>query len=78
MEESKNESEKKELKAKKVSLIVKIIAIAFLVICSILKWLNIFTNATIYEICMVAGTMSAIFGDISINTALDKFLKKEE
>ena len=78
MEESKNESEKKELKAKKVSLIVKIIAIAFLVICSILKWLNIFTNATIYEICMVAGTMSAIFGDISINTALDKFKKKEE
>ena len=78
MEESKNESEKKELKAKKVSLIVKIIAIAFLVICSILKWLNIFTNATIYEICMVAGTMSAIFGDISINTALDKFKKSEE
>jgi hypothetical protein len=78
MEESKNESEKKELKAKKVSLIVKIIAIAFLVICSILKWLNIFTNATIYEICMVAGTMSAIFGDISINTALDKFRKSEE
>ena len=78
MEESKNESEKKELKVKKVSLIVKIIAIAFLVICSILKWLNIFTNATIYEICMVAGTMSAIFGDISINTALDKFKKSEE
>lgn len=78
MEESKNESEKKELKAKKVSLVVKIIAIAFLVICSILKWLNIFTNATIYEICMVAGTMSAIFGDISINTALDKFRKSEE
>lgn len=75
---AEEKTEGKELKAKKVSLIVKIIAIAFLVICSILKWLNIFTNATIYEICMVAGTMSAIFGDISINTALDKFKKGEE
>ena len=70
--------ETKDKKAKKVSLIVKIVAITFLVVCSILKWLNIFTNATIYEICMVAGTMSAIFGDISINTALDKFKKGGE
>ena len=68
--------EKKELKAKKVSLIVKIVSVAFLVICSILKWMGIFPNATIYEICMVAGTMSAIFGDISINTAIDKFKKE--
>ena len=71
------EKTEKELKAKKVSLIVKIVAIIFLVVCSILKWLGIFNNATIYEICMVAGTMSAIFGDISINTALDKFKKGE-
>jgi len=75
---SEEKTEGKELKAKKVSLIVKIVAIAFLVICSVLKWVNIFTNATIYEICMVAGTMSAIFGDISINTALDKFKKGDE
>jgi hypothetical protein len=27
---------------------------------------------------MVAGTMSAIFGDISVNTAIDKFTKREE
>ncbi len=72
------EKTEKELKAKKVSLIVKIVAIIFLVICSVMKWLGIFGNATIYEICMVAGTMSAIFGDISINTALDKFKKVEE
>lgn len=75
MAEQKTE---KELKAKKVSLIVKIVAIIFLVVCSVLKWLGIFNNATIYEICMVAGTMSAIFGDISINTALDKFKKGDE
>lgn len=71
------EKTEKDLKAKKVSLIVKIVAIAFLVICSILKWVGVFTNATIYEICLVAGTMSAVFGDISINTALDKFKKGE-
>lgn len=75
---AEEKAEGKELKAKKVSLIVKIVAITFLVICSILKWVNIFTNATIYEICMVAGTMSAIFGDISINTALDKFKRGNE
>lgn len=74
---AEEKTEGKELKAKKVSLIVKIVAIAFLVICSVLKWVGIFTNATIYEICMVAGTMSAIFGDVSINTALDKFKKGE-
>jgi uncharacterized membrane protein len=72
------EKTEKELKAKKVSLIVKIVAIIFLVVCSILKWVGIFTNATIYEICMVAGTMSAIFGDISVNTAIDKFTQREE
>lgn len=65
------------LKAKKVSLVVKITAITFLVVCSVLKWVGIFPNATIYEICMVAGTMAAIFGDVSINTALDKFKKGE-
>lgn len=72
------EKTEKELKAKKVSLIVKIVAIIFLVVCSILKWVGFFTNVTIYEICMVAGTMSAIFGDISVNTAIDKFTKREE
>lgn len=78
MEENKVEEnpEKKELKAKKVSLIVKIIAVLFLVVCSVLKWVGLFPNATIYEICMVAGTMAAIFGDISINTAIDKFKKE--
>ena len=75
---AEEKTEGKELKAKKVSLIVKIVAIIFLVVCSVLKWLGIFNNATIYEICTAAGTMSAIFGDISINTALDKFKKGDE
>lgn len=74
---AEEKTEEKDLKAKKVSLIVKIVSVIFLIICSVLKWVGVFTNATIYEICLVAGTMSAVFGDISINTALDKFKKGE-
>lgn len=77
MEEKKTE-EKKELKAKQVSIVIKIVAVIFLVVCSVLMWLGIFPNATIPEICMVAGTIAAIFGDVSINTAIDKFKKTEE
>ena len=66
-----------ELKARTVSLIVKIGAVIFIVAGAVLKWLGIFPNATISEICIVGGTITAIFGDVSINTALDKFTKKE-
>ena len=75
---SEEKTEGKELKAKKVSLIVKIISVIFLIVCSVLKWVGVFTNVTVYEICLVAGTMSAVFGDVSINTALDKFKKGDE
>lgn len=64
------------MKAKTVSIIVKIFAVAFICTGSVFKWLNIFPNATISEICIVGGTIGAIFGDVSINTALDKFTKK--
>lgn len=67
-----------ELKAKKVSLFIKIFAVLFICAGAVLKWLNIFPNATISEICIVGGTIGAIFGDVSINTAIDKFTKKGE
>lgn len=67
-----------ELKAKTVSLVIKIFVIVFVTVCSILKWCNIFPNCEIKEVCLVAGTIAAIFGDVSINTALDKFTKKVE
>ena len=70
--------EKKELKAKKVSLIVKIVIVIFMVVCAVLKWLGIFQNCEIKEICFIGATVGAIFGDISINTALDKFKKGDE
>lgn len=67
-----------EPKAKTVSLIIKIVAVIFVISCAVLKWVDVFTNATISEICIVAGTMAAIFGDVSVNTAIDKFTKKNK
>lgn len=67
-----------ELKAKKVSLIVKIVAVVFIIVCAVLKWLGIFQNCEIKEICIIGATVGAIFGDVSINTALDKFKKGGE
>lgn len=74
---AEEKTETKELKAKKVSLIIKIVAVVYLIVFSVLKWTGILPNATIYEICVVAGMITAIFGDVSINTALDKFKKGE-
>lgn len=75
MEEVK---EKKEIKAKDVSLIVKIFAVVFIVAMATLKWCNIFNNCEIKEICLIGGVIGAIFGDISLNTTLDKFTKRNE
>ena len=66
-----------ELKAKSTSLIIKIVDVVFICVCAVLKWKGILQNATITEICIVGGTIGAVFGDVSINTALDKFTKKE-
>ena len=71
-------TEEKEVKAKTVSLIVKIIDVIFITVCAVLKWKGVFENATIPEICMIGGVIVAIFGDISVNTALDKFTNKRE
>lgn len=71
-------AEKKEVKAKTISLIVKIIDVIFIIVCAVLKWKGVFENATIPEICMIGGVIGAVFGDISINTAIDKFTKKGE
>ena len=66
------------MKAKIVSLIVKIISVVFMVVCSVLKWTGKFNaeNIIIGEICAIGGVIGAVFGDISINTAIDKFVKK--
>ena len=71
------EEKTKAVKARTVSLIVKIVDVVFIIVCAVLKWKGVFENATIPEICMIGGVIGAVFGDISINTAIDKFTKKE-
>lgn len=65
------------MKAKTVSLIAKITAGAILLTGAVLKWLGIFTNCDIKELCTVAGTLAALFVTVDTNIALDKFTRKE-
>ena len=69
--------EEKGIKAKTISLIGKIIGGAIILIGFILKAFDIW-NCEVKEICFIGATVGAIFGDISINTALDKFKKGGE
>ena len=66
------------MKAKDASLGAKITAGAILLIGAVLKWLGIFTNCEISELCKVAGTLAALFVTVDTNIALDKFTKKSE
>lgn len=75
MEETKTE-EKKELKAKKVSLFGKIIAGVILLVGFVLKCLHIF-DCEVDELIKVSFAILAICAPIDINISLDKFLKKE-
>ena len=61
------------MKAKDASLIAKIVAGAVLLIGAVLKWLGIFTQCEISELCTVAGTLAALFITVDTNIALDKF-----
>lgn len=74
--EEKTEMEKKELKAKKVSLVGKIISITILLVGFVLKCLNIF-DCAVDDLIKVAFAILAICAPIDINISLDKFLKRE-
>lgn len=68
--------EKKELKAKKVSLVGKIIAGIIILVGFILKCLHIF-DCEVDDLIKVGFSILAICAPIDINISLDKFLKKE-
>lgn len=74
--EAKTENEKKDLKAKKVSLVGKIISITILLVGFVLKCLNIF-DCAVDDLIKVAFAILAICAPIDINISLDKFLKRE-
>lgn len=66
------------MKAKTVSLIAKITAGAILLVGAVLKWLGIFPNCEISELCTVAGTLAALFITVDTNIALDKFRTRKD
>lgn len=65
-----------EVKAKDVSLIAKIVAGVIVIAGAVLKWLNIFSNCNINELCIVGFTVMGLFGTVDLNIALDKFTGK--
>lgn len=68
----------KEVKAKNVSLIAKIVAGAVVLVGAVLKWLGIFSDCNINELCTVGFTLMGLFGTVDLNIALDKFTKSKE
>ena len=65
--------QKKELKAKTASLAAKIIAVLVVLVGAVLKWLGIFENCTINELCAVGFTIMGIFGTVDLNLLAEKF-----
>ena len=76
MEEKETTENKKELKAKKVSLVGKIIAGVILLIGFVLKCLHVF-DCEVDDLIKVSFSILAICAPIDFNISLDKFLKKE-
>lgn len=68
-----SETEKKELKAKTCSLIAKIVGALIVLVGAILKWLNIFSNCEINELCVVGFTIMGVFGTVDLNLLAEKF-----
>lgn len=69
------EEEKKELKAKTVSLVAKIVGSSVVLVGAVLKWLGIFTACEINELCVVGFTVMGIFGTVDLNLLAEKFAR---
>lgn len=72
--EEVEETEKKELKAKKVSLVSKIISGILLVTMFILKCFNII-NCDVNELIKVCFALAVLWATVDLNITLDKFIK---
>lgn len=71
------EKEKKELKAKTLSKIFKIVSAAGIVICSVVKWLGFFPEASISDIILAWIAVYGVgAGTIDANIIIDKFKKQ--
>lgn len=68
------ESTKKELAAKTISKIFKFVSTIGIVVCAVLKWLNVMPNAAISEICVMWACVYGLgAGTIDLNIMFDKF-----
>lgn len=65
--------EKKELKAKTVSLVAKITGAAVVLVGAVLKWVGVFQNCEINELCIVGFSIMGIFGTVDLNLLAEKF-----
>ena len=65
-------TEKKELKAKTASLIAKIVGALVVLVGAVLKWLGIFQNCEINELCIVGFSVMGIFGTVDLNLLAEK------
>lgn len=65
--------EKKELKAKTVSLVAKITGAAVVLVGAVLKWVGVFQNCEINELCVVGFSVMGIFGTVDLNLLAEKF-----
>ena len=69
------ENEKKKLTAKRISKFFKFVSTIGIVICAVLKWLDVMPNATIGEICMMWACVYGLgAGTIDLNIMFDKFV----
>lgn len=72
--DEQTEVEEKKLTAKKISKAFKFIAPAGAIICAVLLWVGVFTNATIGEICALWATVYGLgAGTIDANIIIDKY-----
>ena len=70
--------EKKELKAKTVSLVAKITGAAVVLVGAVLKWVGVFQNCEINELCIVGFSVMGIFGTVDLNLLAEKFATNKE
>ena len=75
--ETTEKEENSGLKAKTVSLCAKILGAVIIVAGHILKWTNVFPEASSTEICACGFSVMGIFGTVDLNIMLDKFTGRE-
>lgn len=71
---AETKEQEKMFSAKNISKFFKFIASIGVIVCAVLKWLNVLPNATIGEICVAWSVVYGLgAGTIDANLMIDKF-----